>query len=309
MTLTDLRYLVALAQTLHFGRAAQKAHVSQPTLSVAIKKLEESLGVALFERSANEVRVTEIGAQIVAQAERVLNEVHQLREIADAGKDPLGAPLRLGAIYTIGPYLLPRLVPILHKRAPRMTLAIQENYTAKLAESLKRGELDAIVVALPFEAPGIVTAPLYDEPFRVLLPRDHAWAEAKTIKAEHLAEQPLLLLGAGNCFRDQVLQVCPRLASPSALQKTFEGSSLETIRHMVASGAGITVLPSGAADGQAANKLLSVKPFAKPEPQRRVGLAWRVSFPRPRAIDILRDAIIDAAVPGAVPVKSAARRK
>jgi len=307
MTLTDLRYLVALAETLHFGRAAAHAHVSQPTLSVAIRKLEEELGVALFERSANEVRLTDIGAEVVAQARRVLMEAAQVREIADAGKDPLAAPLKLGVIYTIGPYLLPRLVPILHKRAPRMSLAISENYTARLTESLRAGALDAIVIALPFDEPGIVTAPLYDEPFRVLLPRGHEWSRAKKIEAHQLAEQPMLLLGAGNCFRDQVLKVCPRLSAAQPLQKTFEGSSLETIRHMVASGAGITVLPSGAADGLN-SRLLEVKPFAAPEPHRRVALAWRVTYPRHQAIDLLREAIQSADVPGTTPVKTRGRK-
>ncbi|MEY3201267.1 MAG: hypothetical protein RIR70_817 [Pseudomonadota bacterium] len=308
MTLTDLRYLVALAETLHFGRAASRANVSQPTLSVSIRKLEDELGVALFERSANEVRLTDIGSEVVAQARRVLFEAQQLHEIADAGKDPLAAPLKLGVIYTIGPYLLPKLVPILHKRAPSMTLAIQENYTARLTESLRRGELDAIVIALPYEEPGLVTAPLYDEPFRVLLPRGHALSEAKKIEAPALADQPMLLLGAGNCFRDQVLKVCPRLNSSQSLQKTFEGSSLETIRHMVASGAGITVLPSGAADGLT-SRLLEVKPFAAPEPKRRVALAWRVTYPRHQAIDLLREAIIDSAVAGTSPVKRRAKIK
>jgi LysR family hydrogen peroxide-inducible transcriptional activator len=231
-----------------------------------------------------------------------------LREIADAGKDPLGAPLKLGVIYTIGPYLLPRLVPILHKRAPRMTLAISENYTSKLTEGLRRGELDAIVIALPYDEPGLVTSPLYDEPFRVLLPRGHEWSKAKKIDAPQLAEQPMLLLGAGNCFRDQVLKVCPRLTSSQPLQKTFEGSSLETIRHMVASGAGITVLPSGAADGLS-SRLLEVKPFAAPEPHRRVALAWRVTYPRHQAIDLLREAIAECSVPGTTPVKTRGRKK
>jgi LysR family hydrogen peroxide-inducible transcriptional activator len=307
MTLTELKYIVAVAREKHFGKAAEACFVSQPTLSLAIKKLEEELEVKLFERSASEVSVTLLGEEIVRQAQSVLEQAAEIKEIAKRGKDPLSGTMRLGVIYTIGPYLLPRLVPILHKRAPRMQLSLAENYTARLTEQLKNGTLDAIVIALPFEAPGVVTAALYDEPFRVVLPRGHEWSGLKKIAAPTLAEQPMLLLGAGNCFRDQVLQVCPRLASSHALQKTFEGSSLETIRHMVESGAGITVLPSGAADGLR-SKLLEIKPFSAPEPKRRVALAWRVSFPRHAAIDVLREAIVEAAVPGTLPLKRARSR-
>ena len=209
MTLTDLRYLVALARERHFGHAAERCNVSQPTLSVAIKKLEEELAVTLFERSAADVKITDIGARIVAQAEKVLLEAGQIKEIATAGRDPLSGPLKLGVIYTIGPYLLPHLIPRVHAAAPSMPLLIQENYTARLAEALKRGDLDVIVVALPFEEPGIVTQAVYDEPFRVLLPAGHGWESEERIPASRLAEAPLLLLGAGNCFRDQVLEACP----------------------------------------------------------------------------------------------------
>lgn len=299
MTLTDLRYIVALSQERHFGRAAEKCHVSQPTLSVAVKKLEEQLGITLFERSAADVKITEIGRQIVAQAENVLREANQIRDIAETGKDPLAGPLRIGAIYTIGPYLLPALIPLLTQRAPRMPLVIQENYTAKLAEALKRGEIDVAIVALPFDEPGIVVQQVYDEPFRVVLPANHPWSDAKQISTERLQEEPLLLLGAGNCFREQVLAACPQCAHGTGLQKTLEGSSLETIRHMVATGLGITVLPSTAADPLVeSQKLVAVRHFAKPEPSRRVALAWRVTYPRTKVIDLLRHAILDSHPPG-----------
>lgn len=303
MTLTDLRYLVALAHERHFGRAAEKSHVSQPTLSIAIKKIEEELGVQLFERSATEVKITETGRRIVAQAERVLMEAAQIPEIAAAGKDPLAGPLRLGVIYTIGPYLLPRLIPRVHQLAPRMPLVIQENYTTRLAEALKRGELDVIILSLPFEEAGVVAQPVYDEPFRILMPAAHPWAAHDHISAEQLAEEQLLLLGAGNCFREQVLEVCPHCRSVGGLQRTLEGSSLETIRHMVATGLGVTVLPSSAADELPAhNPLIAVRPFAEPEPSRRVALAWRVTYPRSGAIDVLRSAILESALPGVRPV-------
>ena len=303
MTLTDLRYLVALAHERHFGRAAEKCHVSQPTLSVAVKKVEEELGIQLFERSASEVKITETGRRIVAQAERVLMEASQIQEIAAAGKDPLAGPLRVGVIYTIGPYLLPRLIPRVHQLAPRMPLIIQENFTARLAEALKRGELDVIIISLPFDEAGVVAQPVYDEPFRVLMPAGHPWNAESEIDPLHLADDQLLLLGAGNCFRDQVLEVCPSCRNIGGLQRTLEGSSLETIRHMVATGLGVTVLPSSAADEMAAqNPLVAVRPFSQPEPSRRVALAWRVTYPRSGAIDVLRAAILDSALPGVTPV-------
>lgn len=308
MTLTDLRYFVALARERHFGHAAERCNVSQPTLSVAIKKLEDELAVTLFERSAADVKITDIGARIVAQAEKVLLEAGQIKELATAGRDPLSGPLKLGVIYTIGPYLLPHLIPRVHAAAPSMPLLIQENYTARLAESLKRGDLDVIVVALPFEEPGIVTQAVYDEPFRVLLPAGHGWESEERIPASRLAEAPLLLLGAGNCFRDQVLEACPLCRPGEGLQRTLEGSSLETIRHMVATGAGITVLPSTAADAlPGGNSLLTVRPFTTPEPFRRVALAWRVTYPRSGAIDVIRAAILDSPLAGVKPVGSPGR--
>lgn len=305
MTLTDLRYIVALARERHFGRAAVRCHVSQPTLSVAVKKLEDELGVTLFERSAADVRVTPIGEQIVEQASQVLNQATQICEMAQHGRDPLTGPLRLGVIYTIGPYLLPRLIPILRARAPTMPLVIRENYTNRLAEMLKRSELDVIVIAHPFAEQGVVTQPLYDEPFRVLLPKGHPWHRDKRILPARLAEERLLLLSEGNCFREQVLQVAPDIPR-DGLPEALEGSSLETIRHMVASGAGITVLPSSAVDDLPKSQpLVTVRPFAEPQPSRRVALAWRVTFPRYGAIDVVRQAIIDAKLPGVAPVLAA----
>jgi len=296
MTLTELRYIVALAREKHFGRAAEACFVSQPTLSVAVKKLEEELGVALFERGKTEIAVTPVGERIVEQARRVLEELEGVKRIAQQAQDPLAGPLRIGAIYTIGPYLFPRLVPILHETAPQMPLVIEENYTARLRERLVAGELDAVLVCLPFEEPGVVTLPLYDEPFMVMVPARHAWTKRKTIPTDELSTETVLLLGAGHCFRDQVVAACPSCVGPPAaeggLQKAVEGSSLETIRHMVASGMGVTVLPCTAASGPGhySSKLTEIRPFVTP-PQRRVALAWRVSFPRPQAIEAVRQAI------------------
>lgn len=295
MTLTELRYIVAVARERHFGRAADSCFVSQPTLSVAIKKLEEELGVALFERGAGEVTVTATGQQVVEQAQRVLEEAARIKELASAGRDPLAGTLRLGTIYTVGPYLLPKLIPILRRAAPSMQLLIQENYTHKLAASLKQGEVDVIVVALPFDEPGVEVRPVYDEPFLVAMPHGHPWEKRKTITGDELKKESLLLLGTGHCFRDQVLDVCTSLQRKSGLQRTVEGGSLETIRQMVAGGVGVTVLPSTSVGG--ADDLIRVRPFARPVPHRRVVLAWRKSFPRPQAIEALRKAVLACDLP------------
>ena len=296
MTLTELRYVVTLARERHFGRAAERCHVSQPTLSVAVKKLEDELGIPLFERSKNSIRVTETGKRIIEQAQRVLDQVGLIRDMAQDGKNQLNAPLKVGAIYTIGPYLFPHLLPELRRAAPEMPLYIEENYTATLRQKLRQSELDAIIIALPFEEPEVVTMPLYDEPFVVLLPGDHPLTNEESLTAEQLAQEQLLLLGPGHCFRDQVLESCPPLveavsrtaATDKGPSLVTEGSSLETIRHMVASGLGITVLPLSAATAmQYDEDILAVRPFAAPVPYRTVALAWRVTFPRPKAIDVL----------------------
>ena len=300
MTLTELRYIVAVARARHFGRAAETCFVSQPTLSVAVKKLEEELGLTLFERGPGEVSVTPAGQNIVEQAQRVLEEAARIREIAAAGRDPLAGPLRLGAIYTIGPYLLPKLIPILRKNAPAMQLLIQENFTHRLSEELKRGEVDVILVALPFDEPGVATRAVYDEPFLVAVPKGHPWENRKRVTSEELARESLLLLGEGHCFRDQVLEICHtvRARERSSLAKSVEGGSLETIRQMVAGGVGVTVLPAtSTAAGGGAGDLIRILPFARPVPTRRVGLAWRRSFPRPEAIEALRKAILACNLP------------
>ena len=300
MTLTELRYIVAVARERHFGRAAEACFVSQPTLSVAVKKLEEELGVQLFERGPGEMTVTPAGQKIVEQAQRVLEEASRIKDIAAAGRDPLAGPLRLGAIYTIGPYLLPKLIPILRRAAPAMQLLIQENFTHRLAGMLKSGEVDVIVVALPFAEPGIATRAVYDEQFLVAVPKGHAWESRKRITAEELTRESLLLLGEGHCFRDHVLEIChvTKSRERSPIARTVEGGSLETIRHMVAGGVGITVLPATSVDGAAGrSELIRILPFAKPVPTRRVVLAWRRSFPRPEAIEALRNAILACKLP------------
>ena len=304
MTLTEMRYIVALARERHFGKAAAACHVSQPTLSVALKKVEGQLGAALFERTATDVRITAIGERIVAQARRVLEEAVRLEEIAGSGGDPMSGPLRVGVIYTIAPYLLPQLIPALHRHAPAMPLFLKEDFTANLIPALKAGELDVIVIALPFAEPGLVAQAVYQEPFRVVVPAGHPWVERSDIHPDELDGENLLLLGQGNCFRDQVLESCPRLSGPDALEHSLEGSSLETIRYMVASGAGVAVMPSTAADPLIDREpMVKVLPFSGKQASRTVGLVWRVTFPRPQAIDAVRAAVLSCQLPGATAVR------
>jgi len=303
MTLTELKYIVAVARERHFGRAAEACFVSQPTLSVAIRKLEDELGVVLFERGGSEVGITPIGLRVVTQAQRVLEEGANLREIARQGHDPLAGPLRVGVIHTIGPYLLPKLVPTQIAATPQMPLLLQENFTTRLLELLRQGEIDCAIVALPLPEYGLMMHPLYDEPFLVAVPRNHAWASRKEINSSELKDETMLLLGSGHCFRDQVLEVCPELSRYSAasegIARTFEGSSLETIRHMVAAGIGITVLPASSLSMPGMQgDLLAYIPFKEPIPDRRVVLVWRKSFPRTSAIDALVDAVRGCGLPG-----------
>lgn len=310
MTLTELKYIVAVARERHFGRAAEACFVSQPTLSVAIRKLEDELGVVLFERGGSEVGVTPIGARIVAQAQKVLEESANLKEIARQGHDPLSGPLRVGVIYTVGPYLLPRLMPILIERAPQMPLLLQENFTVRLLELLRQGEIDCAIMALPLPDSGLAIHDLYDEPFVAAVPREHRWSTRDSLTAAELKEETMLLLGAGHCFRDQVLEVCPEFArfSPTSdgIQRTFEGSSLETIRHMVAAGLGVTVLPaSSVPPAPQSNDLLRYVPFDAPVPSRRVVLAWRKSFPRSAAVQALIAAVEACELPGVTMLDSA----
>jgi len=305
MTLTELKYIVALARERHFGRAAEACFVSQPTLSVAIRKLEDELGVALFERGGTQVDVTPTGAKVVAQAQRVLEEATHLKEIARQGQNPLAGSLRVGIIYTIAPYLLPRLVPVQIDLAPQMPLILQENFTVRLLELLRQGELDCAILALPIADAGLNIQPLYDEPFFVALPKHHPWAQRPSISSSELKGETMLLLGTGHCFRDQVLEACPELSPVSRLatggegiQRTFEGSSLETIRHMVAAGVGITVLPASALVGQNDSARLACVPFSSPVPERRVVLVWRKSFTRSSAMQVLAQAVRAAKLPG-----------
>lgn len=312
MTLTELKYIVAVAREKHFGKAAEACFVSQPTLSVAVKKLEDELELKLFERSAGEVTVTPLGDEIVRQAQSVLEQAAEIKEIAKRGKDPLGGPLKLGVIYTIGPYLLPDLVRQNIALTPQMPLMLQENFTVRLLDMLRTGEIDCAILAEPFPDTGLAIAPLYDEPFMAALPAGHALAAGDSVSSEQLKREHMLLLGTGHCFRDHVLQVCPEFARFSSntegIRKSFEGSSLETIKHMVAAGMGVTLVPRlavppealGAAEPDAPGvvRYLPIHDDGGAPPTRRVVLAWRRSFTRYEAIAALRNAIYACELPG-----------
>ncbi|MBL1141433.1 MAG: LysR family transcriptional regulator [Proteobacteria bacterium] len=296
MTLSEFRYIVAVAKELHFGRAAERCFVSQPTLSVAVKKIEEELGVALFERHQHEISVTPIGEAIIKQAELILNETNNLKEIAKQNKDELKGELKLGVIYTIGPYLLPRLIPVVSKQAPELTLIIEEDFTHNLSVKLKSGEIDIAILSNPFEESGISTEILYKEAFQVALPKEHPLTKKKKLKADDLLNDTMLLLKAGNCFRDQIVELCPSCINPLGedknIQKTLESSSIETIRQMVAAGVGITILPSLSIEAQPGlNSLLEYRPFSNPVPYREVIIAYRKSFPRKKAIELVKESI------------------
>jgi LysR family hydrogen peroxide-inducible transcriptional activator len=320
MTLTELKYIVAVAREKHFSKAAETCHVSQPTLSLGIKKLEEDLGVKLFERSGGEVTATPLGEEIVRQAQGVLEQAARIKQIAQMGKDPLCGDLRLGVIYTIAPYLLPELMRQAMVLAPRMPLLLQENFTVRLLEMLRTGELDCAILAEPFPDTGLAIAPLYDEPFLAAVPASHALARRRSVGAQELKGETMLLLGHGHCFRDHVLEVCPEFARFSSdldgIRRSFEGSSLETIKHMVAAGMGVTLVPrlgvprellaqgvsgKGRKRGDPASLVSYLEVLGEgggPAPTRRVVLAWRRSFTRYEAIAALRNAIYACALAG-----------
>lgn len=303
MTLTEIRYVVALAHEKHFGRAASRCFVSQPTLSLAIKKVESRMNAALFERMADGVSLTPFGQRFLPQAERVLEEALHLKELAQMASDPLLGPLRIGVIYSVAPYLLPPLVSALHQSAPQMPLFLKEDFTQQLIFDLKSDAIDIAILALPINEPGLVTKALYEEDFCVIAPRDHAFAKHKKITREMLDEAPVLLLGQGNCFRDQVLESCPNLKKGAQPLSGIEGNSLETLRYMVESGVGVAIFPVGALNPKMQkNDLICSIPFDNPTPHRTIALVWRVSFPRNQTIDVLQSAILSCALFGVRPL-------
>jgi LysR family transcriptional regulator, hydrogen peroxide-inducible genes activator len=288
MSLTELKFIVAVAQERNFRRAAEKCFVSQPALSLAIKKLETELNVVIFERSRSDVTPTDIGEKIIEQAEKVLEETARIKQLAEMGKNQLQGTFKLGLIHSIGPYLLPEIIPILRKTAPEMPLEVEENLTANLEIQLKNGVIDAAIVALPFNVAGLQYKALYDEEFDVVVPATHHWTSRKHIRPEELSEEKVLLLNSGHCFSNQITQACPELSRKGEI---LQGNSLETIRNMVASNLGITVLPCSATAARYHNPLIRVIPFVSPAPTRRIAIAWRKSFVRLEAVEKIAESI------------------
>jgi len=288
--LKDLRYLVAVADSRHFGRAAERCFVSQPTLSAQLKKLEQYLGVQLIERQPNNVSLTGAGEQIVARARKVLEASEELVTQARAHRDPLAGRLRLALLPTIGPYLLPRVSAAIRRALPRLELQLYEYQTAPMLEKLNTGELDLGILALPVELDGLEARELFAEPFTVALPERHRLARRERLQAADLAGERLLLLEEGHCLRDQALEVCSR--SGAAESQDFRATSLETLRQMVATGAGVTLLPELATKGAYGEaRGVVVLPFAKPVPVRHIGAVWRKTSARRAAVAALCDVI------------------
>ena len=282
MTLSELRFIVAVGREKNFRKAADKCFVSQPALSLAVKKLEDELGITLFERSRTDVSITQAGQAIINQAIIVLDEAGKIKEMAQQGDGQLAKPFKLGLIYSIAPYLLPLIIPLLRNSAPDMPLEIEENITKNLEEKLKKGFIDAAIVALPFDIPGIEIENLYEEPFVTVVPVKHPWAQKKTIKADLLASEKVLLLDNTHCYSNQVQEACPGLLKTGEIQG---GNSLETIRSMVASNLGISVLPKSATTLRHVNPLVKVIQFDKPIPFRKVVLAYRKSSVKKQALE------------------------
>jgi LysR family hydrogen peroxide-inducible transcriptional activator len=295
LKLKDLRYLVAVADERHFGRAAAHCFVSQPTLSAQLKKLEQDLGVQLIERAPNNVTLTPAGQEIVTRARRILEASDEVVQLAHSHRDPLAGKLRVALLPTIGPYLLPRVAPALRRALPRLELRLYEYQTAPLLEKLQAGALDVGILALAVEAPGCEARELYEEPFTVALPERHALAAHKTLRVADLKGETLLLLEDGHCLRDQALEICSRVGTKDP--QDFRATSLETLRHMVATGAGVTLLPLLASRGAWGNaRGVAVRPFAKPAPSRHVGALWRRSTARQAAIDAVCRVIVEHAL-------------
>lgn len=291
ITLTELRYIVALAHEKHFGKAAAKCFVSQPTLSIAIKKLESNLGLTIFERNKNQVIITDTGLEIIAKATGVLESVQEIEEFAKTSNDIYSQPIRLGAINTVGPYIFPQLVSKLTHSPIR--LVIEEGFTEVLTNKLLGGELDAIIVAKPFYRPNLIVNDLYTEPLDIIVPKNHKWTSQKSkINPQNLINETMLLLDKGNCFRDQVLQICPQCVAvkPETGNQAITTSSIETIKYMVANGIGLSIIPRFSLHKNDLS-LFAIKEFTKPVPARDIVVATRKGFSRMKIIHELANII------------------
>lgn len=289
-TVQQLRYAVAVADERHFGRAAAACHVSQPSLSAQVRELETRLGVDVFERTSRGVLLTPAGAALVDRARRVLTEVDDLGTAAEALADPLAGPLHLGVIPTLAPYLVPGLVRRVRSALPDLRLHLHEQQTERLLDGLVDGRIDAAVLALPVERPGLTSRELYVEPFVLAVPEGHRLAGRGSCSIEDLISEPLVLLEEGHCLRDQALDVC-RLAGREGGTE-IQGTSLGTVVQMVATGLGVTLLPATAVDVEVKRDTgVVVVPFGRPVPTRTIGVAWRASSPRVDVIHRLADLV------------------
>jgi LysR family hydrogen peroxide-inducible transcriptional activator len=292
MNLKDLKYLVALADTGHFGKAAERSFVSQPTLSAQLKKLEQYLGVKLIERQPKNAQLTDVGKQIVVRARRMLDEGDEIIALARSNTDPFAGKLKMALIPTIGPYLLPRVMQKIRKALPHLGLMLYEYQTEPLLKRLRDGEIDFGIIALPALQEGVASRALYEEAFTVALPNHHALAAKSTIKVADLKGQTLLLLEDGHCLRDQALEVCSRVDVREA--EDFRATSLETLRQMVVAGLGLTLLPELAVESPfGSQRGLTIRQFSKPAPTRTVGAVWRKSSTRGDAIAAICDVVDD----------------
>ena len=291
MNLQQLEYVIAVDKYRHFAKAAAACYVSQPTLSIAIKKLEDELNISLFERHRHEVLITPAGERVIAQAKVVLDEAEHLKQLAAAQQDEFAQPLRLGAIFTVAPYVFPSLIPALHQSAPNLLLYLEENYTHVLSDKLANGDLDVILVAAPFELPESQSQVLFSEEFYLLTPKNHPFTQKKPILASDVADSPMLMLGEGHCFRDQILAACP-MSNP----KLNNGNSLETLRFMVANGLGLTLIPAISLPYLVNDSLAAHAIY--PAPKRQIMAVWRRRFPRPQALRVLINTLQQLALVG-----------
>jgi len=290
MNLRDLRYLVAVAEQKHFGRAAEACFVSQPTLSTQLKKLEDELGVVLIERTNRQVMLTPVGERIVAQARRVLQEVHQLVNIAEEHRDPYGGEFKLGIIPTVAPYLLPKILGPMQKHFPKLRIQLTEGQTAVISRQLREGDLDAVILALPLEEESFVERLLYREPFYFAAAKSHPKAGKKQVTLADLDDEQVLLLEDGHCLRDQALEVCH---SHNAVENTnFRATGIETLRQMVAANVGITLMPELAVPARSGT--VRYIPFKGEPPHRNIGLCWRSTSTRATLLEQLADVLVEA---------------
>ena len=295
MNLRDLKYVVAVAETHHFGKAAERCFVSQPTLSGQIRKLEDELGVAIFERTNRSVEITPVGESIVSHARDILEQVEVIEQLAQSHQDPLAGPLRIGAIPTLSPYLMPLILLPLKKQHPQMKLVLSEELTDILLERLRNHEIDAALLATPVEEPDLETIPLFDEPFWIAYPRKHAFYTKERITRTDLDDENLLLLAEGHCLAKQAMDVCHIQERESQGEMAdLRAASLETLIQLVRAGFGVTLVPALAMQGSwTTGAGVVAQPLDWPDASRRVSLVFRQSYPRRAALAALTSIIQD----------------